>query len=413
MTRRFIFILAGIGILAILIRLTIPFNAGKDHFPELLPRQGVVGTVDELNFLTEKYMQLIGDLKLHPDHTDNWLTLAELYMQEARISGEHGHYYPAALEMIRRAGDLDQMKVPDRYRAMLDEASVLMSLHRFQAALDAGLQAVNLNPYDAAIYGVLVDANVELGHYADAVAMADKMVSIRPDMRSYSRISYLREIHGDVDGAIAAMKLAVAAGYPGQEQTEWARYQLGSLLQRYGQTEEARQTYEETLVMRTNYPFALAALGNLAIEQGDENAGEVKLKEAIAIIPEISFYVSLAELYQKQNRNEEALALTKTIHEMLKDDERTGHMMNLEKAYILETLDHNQKQAWQVLQQEYQRRPENIEVNQLMAEVYLKQNNLSQANTHLEKALRTKSRNPELQELATLIRAQADNHLTK
>ncbi|HQU55571.1 MAG TPA: hypothetical protein PK643_21215, partial [Saprospiraceae bacterium] len=302
MTRRFIFILAGIGILAILIRLTIPFNAGKDHFPELLPRQGVVGTVDELNFLTEKYMQLIGDLKLHPDHTDNWLTLAELYMQEARISGEHGHYYPAALEMIRRAGDLDQMKVPDRYRAMLDEASVLMSLHRFQAALDAGLQAVNLNPYDAAIYGVLVDANVELGHYADAVAMADKMVSIRPDMRSYSRISYLREIHGDVDGAIAAMKLAVAAGYPGQEQTEWARYQLGSLLQRYGQTEEARQTYEETLVMRTNYPFALAALGNLAIEQGDENAGEVKLKEAIAIIPEISFYVSLAELYQKQNR---------------------------------------------------------------------------------------------------------------
>ena len=400
MTRRFIFILAGIGILAILIRLTIPFNAGKDHFTELLPRQGVVGTVDELNFLTEKYMQLIGDLKLHPDHTDNWLTLAELYMQEARISGEHGHYYPAALEMIRRAGDLDQMKVPDRYRAMLDEASVLMSLHRFQAALDAGLQAVNLNPYDAAIYGVLVDANVELGHYADAVAMADKMVSIRPDMRSYSRISYLREIHGDVDGAIAAMKLAVAAGYPGQEQTEWARYQLGSLLQRYGQTEEARQTYEETLVMRTNYPFALAALGNLAIEQGDENAGEVKLKEAIAIIPEISFYVSLAELYQKQNRNEEALALTKTIHEMLKDDERTGHMMNLEKAYILETLDHNQKQAWQVLQQEYQRRPENIEVNKHLVQLAMAMEDRAAGEKYWQGATRTASKDPDLVQMA-------------
>lgn len=55
-------------------------------------------------------------------------------------------------------------------------------------------------------------------------------MSIRPDLRSYSRISYLREIYGDLDGAIEAMKLAVTAGYPGYEQTAWARLTLGKKL---------------------------------------------------------------------------------------------------------------------------------------------------------------------------------------
>jgi hypothetical protein len=54
----------------------------------------------------------------------------------------------------------------------------------------------------------LVDGNVEMGNYATAIEEADKMISIRPDIRSYSRASYLREIHGDYPGAIDAMKLA-------------------------------------------------------------------------------------------------------------------------------------------------------------------------------------------------------------
>lgn len=94
---------------------------------------------------------------------------------------------------------------------------------------------------------MLVDANVELGNYARSVEMADKMVSIRPDIRSYSRISYLREIHGQVPGAIEAMKLAVSAGYPGMEQTEWARLTLGRLYQRYGMPDSAMYQFQMAL----------------------------------------------------------------------------------------------------------------------------------------------------------------------
>ena len=143
------------------------------------------------------------------------IKLAEVFINEARITGEHGHYYPAALQMLNSILDKPSENDDITFRALSHKAGVLLSLHQFAEALEVGQKAVTLNPYNAHIHGVLVDAYVELGEYEAAVKMADKMVSIRPDLRSYARVSYLREIHGDVDGAIAAMKLAVSAGYPG------------------------------------------------------------------------------------------------------------------------------------------------------------------------------------------------------
>ena len=58
-------------------------------------------------------------------------------------------------------------------------------------------KAQQVNPYNAYVYGLLVDGNVEMGNYDTAVAYADKMVGVRPDLTSYSRVSYLREIFGD------------------------------------------------------------------------------------------------------------------------------------------------------------------------------------------------------------------------
>jgi tetratricopeptide (TPR) repeat protein len=95
------------------------------------------------------------------------------------------------------------------------------------------------------------------------------MISIRPDIRSYSRISYLREIHGDPEGAIEAMKLAVDAGQPGAEGTEWARVQLGKLYEQTGELKYAEMNYAISLQNRPNYPYALAGLARLAVAAKD------------------------------------------------------------------------------------------------------------------------------------------------
>ena len=144
-----------------------------------------------------------------------------------------------------------------------------------------GKAALKLNKYNAQIYGILVDANVELGNYAEAIKMADKMVSIRPDLRSYSRISYLREIHGDNNGAIEAMTMAVTAGYPGFEQSEWTRLTLGNLYETNGDLDQAALQYQTILENRENYPFAIAALANIEIKKGNFEESRAIIKRSM------------------------------------------------------------------------------------------------------------------------------------
>src|SRR6186713_2381991 len=176
--------------------------------PELINRPHLIGPEAEMGHMLDLYTSAVAKIKSNPKDLESRLSLAEILMQEARISGEHGYYYPAALTVIDEVLE-EHPDANARYRALLNKGSVLLSLHQFQEAKKIGEEALALNSHSANAYGVVIDANVETGQYEKAVEYADKMVSIRPDLRSYSRVSYLREIYGQVQGAIDAMKLAV------------------------------------------------------------------------------------------------------------------------------------------------------------------------------------------------------------
>src|SRR5437016_72791 len=84
-------------------------------------------------------------------------------------------------------------------------------------------RAVASNRYRSAAYGVVGDAYTELGRYEEAVAAFQRMVDTRPDQTSFARVSYARELHGDLPGAIEAMQSAVDTAPPGTEASEWTR----------------------------------------------------------------------------------------------------------------------------------------------------------------------------------------------
>src|SRR5215203_340540 len=121
------------------------------------------------------------------------------------------------------------IKEPENLEALTLKALLLVSQHHFAEGLAVAERARQISPYYAFLHGILIDGYVEMGNYEAAVESAENMISLRPDIRSYSRISYLREIHGDYPGAIEAMKLAVDAGGFGDEPTCWTRVQLARL----------------------------------------------------------------------------------------------------------------------------------------------------------------------------------------
>lgn len=329
------------------------------------------------------------------DH-DARLKLAEVFINEARITGEHGHYYPAALKMLNEILESEKLNPDLQFRALSTKAGVQLSLHQFPEALKSGEKAVKLNPHNAQIYGVLTDAFVEMGEYEKAVEMADKMISIRPDLRSYSRISYLREIHGDVEGAKKAMQLAVSAGHPALEETAWAMLTLGELQLNYGNLEEARNIFRNILSHRPNHPFAIGALANVLMEEKKYEEAEKLLEKAKGIIPEVGFYIDLAKIYQATGRTELVKNMSQEILLMLDDDLRSGHNMNLELADVYSELIGDKNKALEYLLIEYNIRPKNIDVNRELAKIYADIGELEKAKTHREMAARTQSKHPEL-----------------
>jgi pentatricopeptide repeat protein len=338
-----------------------------------------------------------------PQSADALIKLANLFISEARITGEHGHYYAAALQTVEHALSNSKITKDQKFLALSAKASVQLSLHSFAKGLNTAQQAVELNPYNAYIYGALVDAYVELGEYSKAVETADKMVSIRPDLRSYSRISYLREIHGLTKDAIDAMKMAVEAGSPGSEEKSWAALQLAQLCIRYGMNEEAENILYQLLSERPDYPFAKSALAEIFIKQSKFTDAENLLKEASTIIPEVSFYVKLAEIYKSQNRTVELKAILKEVLSMLEDDMKHGHNMSLEYASLYLEFFGDPEGALKYIQQDRIMRPDNIDINRMLAKIYIVKKDKTMAQSFLVKAEKTNSKHPELLELKTQI----------
>lgn len=376
--------------------------------PPFKDRKGSIALSGEwLN--SKKAMEgLLAAIEQDPKDHKSMLALSQAYIQEGRETGDHGYYDKAALELLDKVLEAQ----PDNFDAMCCKATVLLSQHHFAEGLEVAQKALPLNPNSAFVYGILCDANLELGNYDNAVKMADKMVSIRPDIRSYSRVSYLREIYGDTQGAIAVMKLAVSAGYPGLEQTEWTRCILAHLYENKGSLDSAELQYKIALSERPDYAFAIAGLGKLAKAKGNYKEAVAYYEKAKGLIIEYSFSDELTDLYRLNKENTKANENAKQVIEMLGpnagSEEETGHGHYADKelayAYLkINDVDNALKHALV----EYERRPNNIEVAETLAWVYYKKGDAAKANKLIDTALKTKSQNPVLLCRAGLIKIKA------
>jgi tetratricopeptide (TPR) repeat protein len=381
---------------------------------ELLERKGSLAQKGEYIKTRAKAESLSRIIEENPEDNKSRLALTTLYIQEARITGNYIYYDMAAMQQLNAV----LKKEPENFNALTYKALIYLSQHHFADGLAVAEKAKTINPYNAFIYGILLDGDVEMGNYTEAVNNAEKMVSIRPDLRSYSRISYLREIHGDYPGAIEAMKLAVDAGVPGDEGTEWARIQLGHLYENTGDLKNAEMHYAIAMNERPDYAYALAGIAHIATANKDYTKAINYYLKADSLVSDNVFKEELADVYKLAGQNNKSRIVAKAVIDNMNKDSKAGltndnigHYSDRELAYAYLKVNDNDKALTHALA-EYNRRPDNIDANETVAWVYYNQNKADKALPYIKAALKTNCKNPVLLCHAGLIYAKAGEKAT-
>lgn len=257
----------------------------------------------------------------------NSAQLGHAYLQKARETGDSS-YYPKAESLFSQslAGD------PHNVDSLVGMGTLALARHEFREARQWGERAVQAAPQHTAAYGVLVDAEVELGEYESAAATLQKMVDLRPDLGSFSRISYLRELMGDRTGAISAMQRAVTAGSGYPENVAWAQVQLGNLYFDGGDLTSAAEAYEAASAAAPGYAPAMAGEARVLAARGQLAAAADRYLQVVTVLPLPEYLSAYGEVLSARGDQSGANAQFATVSAIQQLQAANGVNTDLELA---------------------------------------------------------------------------------
>jgi tetratricopeptide (TPR) repeat protein len=325
-------------------------------------------------------------IKNFPASPDGYNLLAGAFMQKARETGDFG-FNARAETSLDRSLEI----APDDRSALILRATLLLTYHRFREAVEEAKRAQVPGRESPDLYGVMTDALVELGDYSAAVDAAQKMMDLRPDSASYSRASYVRALHGDLEGAIEAMVVAVKAANPrNAESAAWYRVHLGLVLMNDGERAEGERQFDLALDTFPNYHPALAAKARARVAAGDFEGAIQFYRQAQARVPVPEIVIPLGNLYSKLGRADEA----RQQYELVDFIERqAAGNATYSRELALFWADHDMKldEALEIMRQERVARAD-IHTSDALAWCLFKKGKLAEAKESIEQAMRLGTR---------------------
>jgi len=325
-----------------------------------------------------------------PNKVEGYNLLAASFMQKARETSDFG-FNARAEAALGRAFEVDR----DNYDTIKLHAKLLLSYHRFAEALREAQRAGALRPDDHDNYGAITDALVELGDYPGAIEAAQKMVDLRPDSASYARVSYLRSLHGDVAGAIDAMRVAVKAANPNDpEGAAWCRVHLGDELMNVGKKREAEREYDSALLIFPDYPLALAAKARVRVIENDLTKAIELYERALNRVPSPDIAIALGDLYTKVGRADDAKRQYEFVNFVERDGAASG-TYSRQLAMLWADRGERLDEALTIAQRERTIR-QDIYTCDALAWILFKNNRISEAKSAIDEALRLRTRDPRL-----------------
>jgi tetratricopeptide (TPR) repeat protein len=221
------------------------------------------------------------------------------------------------------------------------------------------------------------------------------MVDLRPDTSSYARVSYLRWLHGDVAGAVEAMRVAATSASPQDaERMAWCYVQLGDALAHAGKAAEAEREFDRALYTFPDYRAALGAKARARVVAGDLDGAVELYRRGQGSAPSADTSLALGDLYAKLGRADEAQKHYAAFESLEPENAAAENDMHHLVAYWTDH-DKNLDEALALARRERARRKDVYTCDTLAWALY-KKGMHEEAKAASDEALRLGTRDPRL-----------------
>ncbi len=318
-----------------------------------------------------------------PDHVPYYASLAMAYARRARETSDVA-YYAKAEETLEQSFKVQ----PDNFEALKVRAWLLLGRHEFAKALEAATALNKRVPDDITVYGYLADANAELGNYADAVKAAQWMLNLRPgNIAGLTRAAYLRELHGDLSGAMQLMHMAYdSTPFQEAEDRAWLLTQIAHLQLLSGNLTEAENYATGALGLFPNYHYALGTLAQVRTAENRYDDAVALLEKRYAAAPHAENLFALAEALDRAGRKDDAAkAFAEFEQKSLKESGITDNSNHELIAYYVDYA-HQPAKALEIAKLELTRRHDAFTLD-AYAWSLAAGGDYAQANAEMQKAL--------------------------
>lgn len=326
-------------------------------------------------------------LRQKPDDPLVAFALAYRYLQAVRENADTD-YYLRIEQLLEHVENIDagNPEVP------FLRGSIAAGRHDFVTAEKLARGLTVSHPQVARYHGLLADALIETGRYDEAVDVLQAMADINPDYAALTRIAYIREIQGDLDGAREAMEGALRNPTGVPENAAWAFTEYARL---WLQTDpdKAQTMYMLSNASYNNYAPAIAGLAKVALAKKDYPKALENAQKAFAILPLPEYAALLGDVYTAMGETDKAASqytLTKIGYAQIA---AAGTDVRLERARFLAEHDMDLEEALALAREVYDERP-TIYAADVLAWALFKNGEVEEAKEYMKKALATGTKDP-------------------
>lgn len=239
-----------------------------------------------------------------------WAALGDAYLEQSRVSADPA-YYPKAEGALRRSLEVR----PDGNAAALAGLGALANArHDFAAARAFAERALAVNAWSDTAYGVLADAETQLGHPDAATAAVQRMLDLRPGLASFTRGSYDLEQHGRRTEAVALMRQALDSATEPAD-IAFCHQHLGALAWAAGDLDTAARHVSLGLAADAGTVGLWQLKAKLDTAAGDLTAALADLDKVVARTPTVDALLDQARLLRVAGKDPApALDLARAAH---------------------------------------------------------------------------------------------------